>query len=214
MKRSEKKALLMLMLMLGMAGAPASQAEVRRAPAANSGGGGGQDVAVQRLLRQLTTEKDQALAKNQELEKRIADLEKNLDKAQKKAGNTEETVGKYKEVYSEANSRLSGMQDKMRALVSKFRDTIAILKKTEQEKASLADDLAGKDAIIAEHAKNNARLYQINMELLEEYKNKGVMDAMMQKEPLTQLKRVEIEAIGEKYRNEMDDLVADTNLNR
>lgn len=208
MKRSDKKSLLMLLILLGMVGSPMVNAEVRRAPAANNGSGGGQDVAVQRLLRQLTTEKDQALAKNMELEKRIETLEKDLEKAQKKAGNTEETVGKYKEVYSEASTRITDMQGKMKALVTKFRETIAVLKTTEQEKSRLAGDLAGKDAIIAEHVKNNARLYEINMELIEEYKNKGVMDALMQKEPVTQLKQVEVEALGEKYRNEMDDLVA------
>lgn len=210
MKRSDKKMLLMLLLMLGVAGTPLASAEaVRRAPAASTGGGG-QDVAVQRLLRQLTTEKEEAVAKNMENEKRIKQLEAELAKAQKKAGNTEETVGKYKEVYSEANSRIMSMQDKMKALVSKFRETIVVLKSTEKEKNRLAEELAGKDAIIAQHVKNNARLYSINMELLDKYKNKSVMDALMQNEPVTQLKRVEIETIGEQYRNEMDDLVAGT----
>lgn len=210
MKRSDKKMLLMLLLMLGVAGTPLASAEgVRRAPAANSGGSG-QDVAVQRLLRQLTTEKEEAVAKNLENEKRIQKLEAELAKAQKKAGNTEETVGKYKEVYSEASNRIMSMQDKMKALVSKFRETIVVLKETEKEKNRIAEELAGKDAIIVQHAKNNARLYAINMELLDKYKNKGVMDALMQNEPITQLKRVEIETIGEQYRNEMDDLVAGT----
>ncbi len=210
MKRSDKKMLLMLLLMLGVAGTPLASAEaVRRAPAASTGGGG-QDAAVQRLLRQLTTEKEEAVAKNLENEKRIKQLEAELAKAQKKAGNTEETVGKYKEVYSEANSRIMSMQDKMKALVSKFRETIVVLKSTEKEKNRLAEELAGKDAIIAQHVKNNARLYSINMELLDKYKNKSVMDALMQNEPVTQLKRVEIETIGEQYRNEMDDLVAGT----
>lgn len=210
MKRSDKKMLLMLLLMLGVAGTPLASAEaVRRAPAANTGGGG-QDVAVQRLLRQLTTEKEEAVAKNLENEKRIKQLEAELAKAQKKAGNTEETVGKYKEVYSEASNRIMSMQDKMKALVSKFRETIVVLKSTEKEKNRLAEELAGKDAIIAQHVKNNARLYSINMELLDKYKNKSVMDALMQNEPVTQLKRVEIETIGEQYRNEMDDLVAGT----
>lgn len=208
MKRSDKKMLLMLLLMLGVSGSPVTSAEaVRRAPAANSGGGG-QDVAVQRLLRQLTTEKDQAIANNQELEKRIQQLEQKLEKAQKKAGNTEETVGKYKEVYSETSNRLIDMQGKMKDLVGKFRSTIAVLKATEQEKAKISNDLAQKDAVIAEHVKNNVRLYEINRELIEKYKNKSVMDSLMQHEPVTQLKRVEIETIGEQYRNEMDDLVA------
>lgn len=210
MKRSDKKMLLMLLLMLGVVGTPLASAEaVRRAPAA-SNSSGGQDVAVQRLLRQLTTEKEEAVAKNLENEKRIKQLEAELAKAQKKAGNTEETVGKYKEVYSEASNRIMSMQDKMKALVSKFRETIVVLKSTEKEKNRIAEELAGKDAVIAQHVKNNARLYAINMELLDKYKNKSVMDALMQNEPVTQLKRVEIETIGEQYRNEMDDLVAGT----
>ena len=50
----------------------------------------------------------------------------------------------------------------------------------------------------------NARLVQVNRELLVHYEKKGWLDAVLQREPLTQLKRVEIENIAEEYQDKID----------
>lgn len=207
MKRSDKKLILMCMMLLSVCGSNLASAEIRRAPAA-SGSAQAPDAAVQNLLKKVTAEKDQALVHGQELEKRVADLEKQLALAKQKSGSNEETLGKYKEVYGEATSRITEMQGKMKELIAKFRANIVDLKAAEQEKARLSKALEEKEAMLAEQEKNNQRLQAINLELIDKYKNKGVLDALLQKEPVTQIKRVNVENETEKYRNEMEDMVA------
>jgi hypothetical protein len=47
----------------------------------------------------------------------------------------------------------------------------------------------------------NMRLYQINTELVERYRAKGVWDAVLQREPITQIRDVRDEALAQEYRD-------------
>jgi chromosome segregation ATPase len=51
---------------------------------------------------------------------------------------------------------------------------------------------------------NNARLCIIAEELVKAYRDKGVGAALLQKEPLTEIKKVELEQLAEKYRQEIE----------
>jgi hypothetical protein len=51
---------------------------------------------------------------------------------------------------------------------------------------------------------DNAKLCIIGEELVNAYRNKGIGAALLQKEPLTEIKKVELEQIAEKYRQEIE----------
>jgi chaperonin cofactor prefoldin len=53
---------------------------------------------------------------------------------------------------------------------------------------------------------NNARLCVIAGELLDRYENKSVIGSLMEKEPFTQIKRVELEKLTEEYRERIEQL--------
>ena len=50
----------------------------------------------------------------------------------------------------------------------------------------------------------NKKLYQYQVELINRAQNRGSLDALLEREPLTQLKRVEIENLLEEYRDKID----------
>ncbi len=52
--------------------------------------------------------------------------------------------------------------------------------------------------------KKNLALYNLNMEILEKYKSKGVWGSFIQAEPFTQIKRVEIENTLQEYKDKLD----------
>ncbi len=52
--------------------------------------------------------------------------------------------------------------------------------------------------------KKNLALYNLNMEILEKYKSKGVWGSFIQAEPFTQIKRVEIENTLQEYKGKLD----------
>ena len=61
-------------------------------------------------------------------------------------------------------------------------------------------DLAHQDAACEA---SNRKLYQLNVDLLERYRKKGVFDALLQHEPMTGIKDVETQNIVQKYRDEL-----------
>ena len=54
-------------------------------------------------------------------------------------------------------------------------------------------------------AERNARLYVLGRELIDRYEKKSCYDSLLQSEPVTQLKRVEIENLVEDYRDKLDE---------
>ncbi len=88
----------------------------------------------------------------------------------------------------------------------------AALKEAARERAALErtrDDLEadlGRSRREMERCReHNARLCTIARELVEKYEQKGVGDALAQKEPFTQVQRVEVEKLMQEYLDRIDD---------
>ena len=183
----------------------------------------GNDAALakaQYLLRQISMEKEALQAENahikEEVEKRdkkITALNKKIDSTKKSLSSTRDTVGKYQEAVSAQRTRMVEMRDKFQKLVDKYKELVVALRLVEGERASIQKANQSGLRELDNCADKNQQLYQVNLELLNQYKNKGVWDAMLQKEPVTQLKQVEIENIIEDIQYRIEKLkVADRTL--
>ncbi len=80
------------------------------------------------------------------------------------------------------------------------------LKKTTAEKQGVQAELKRKTQDLAHCTSNNAELCVIADELLTKYRNKGVGAALLEREPLVQVKKVELEQLSQKYREEIEQL--------
>ena len=78
------------------------------------------------------------------------------------------------------------------------------LKKVKGEKDALVAQLKKTKQNVSSCEENNANLCIIGEELVKAYRNKGVKDALLEKEPLTQIKKVELEQLAQKYREEIE----------
>ena len=166
---------------------------------------------TQTLLRQMTAERDALTAevvklkeeKKKELDVRevkIAALNKRIDGMRTGMDNTEQLAQKYQQGNAALRERIVDAQEKMQKLVDKYKELVAALGYVEDERAQLRKTVAGKDVEIGTCVGKNQKLYTLNLEVLDLYENKGVWDALLQKEPVTQLKRVEVENIVESYK--------------
>lgn len=90
----------------------------------------------------------------------------------------------------EAEKTLSGMRDALQTAQTAGHRLDADLQRTAQ-------------SLSACEAKN-VRLHALGLELLDRYEGKGCGEAMLQAEPFTQLKRVEIENYVEDARERLD----------
>jgi len=80
-------------------------------------------------------------------------------------------------------------------------ETTKTLQLTQSEKESDQKHYEGE---IQTCMKKNAELYQISVELMDRYRSKGVVDALLQAEPFTQLEKVRINNLLQEYRDKSD----------
>ena len=168
--------------------------------------GGGADAGIQRLLRQLTAERDQLLVEKQTLSKEVETKDKELKKLSKKLVGKEDSLGKYKDVNGKLVDRLKLAQEKIIEMNTAYRELQSQALNLQSEKTGLEADVAHMHDEIERHVSNNHRMLEINSELLNKYKNKGFFTMMAKKEPITQLHKVAIENLIQEYEFELEDL--------
>ncbi len=101
---------------------------------------------------------------------------------------------------------------------SKNRQTATLLTKTEADRNGLEQKQRQTSQALQEREKelkvlipkydrcveNNVRLYHLGDELIRQYQDKGLMRTLAQKEPFTQIKKVELEKLVQDYRDKID----------
>lgn len=147
-------------------------------------------VRAQRMLRQMSLERDAALAENARLKSEI-----------------EQMKGKLAGVKKSSEAALAKSREGITALNDDLRQTARRLQQTQSEKHQLQDMVDGQAELIQSCDAKNAELVEVNRELLDRYRKKGVFDALLQREPITGLKRVELENIVQDYQDRLDRLV-------
>lgn len=180
-----------------------------RAPSGNN------NAATNAALMQAQRQVQEATAEREKLVQQVADLEKKLkaseagrDKAEKQLSAKESSLGKFKDSNTGMADMLKTMKTRMEELIGKYREVAQQLKDTELSKAEVEAQLAQKDAEIKRQTEANLKLYVVSLDVLTKYEDKGVWDALFQQEPVTQIKRAEIESIAEDYRIEIEKLKA------
>jgi len=195
-------------LLLVAACAASAGAQERRA-------GGAADPAralarAQALLRQVGQEKAAVEARNVELQARSDRLARELDAATGELERAEGQIAGLRGREARLSRRLATTRDhlddtvaRLREAVTAYRDTRHALAETTAVKESLDDLVARQSHEIQQCEAKNLALYEANQELLERYENKGAWEALLQSEPVTGLKQVQIENILEEYRDRL-----------
>lgn len=142
---------------------------------------------AQRMLRQMSLERDAAQAESARLKAELEQLNRKL------AG-----------VKKSSEAALARSQESNVALDDNLQQTVKQLRQSETEKNQLQEMINGQAELIQSCESKNTELVRVNRELLDRYRKKGVFDALLQREPLTQLKRVEIENTVQEYQDRID----------
>lgn len=173
---------------------------------------------AQSLLRQLAQQKAQ-------LEADLAAARAETAKLKKEGSSTkaalEETTGELelarresagvKANLSGTEKRLERVTGQLRDVVAKYKEKVAVLRQTEAEREELRASLDATARQLEDAEKKNLALYDINKEILAEFAKEGPWDGLLRKEPLTGLKRVEVENIVQDIEYRMDDHLRETN---
>jgi len=168
---------------------------------------------AQQLLRQVAQQKVQLETENARLKAEAAGLEKKLGRAAAEAERLADDLAASQRDnertgarLERTGARLEKTEAALREAVDRYRETAADLRETEAARRQLEAELAATRDELENAENKNVALYQANVELLEHYHDKGAWDAILQAEPLTGLKQVQIENVLEEYRYKLDAL--------
>jgi len=165
---------------------------------------------AQYMLRQVAAERDALKSQNAQLEDEKEKLKKQLESLETKTKSTEgknnyqeKLIERYKENDQVLRTRIDQQRERMEEVIEKFQEVVASLREVETRKTQLTAQVADLDREVRACAKNNVMLFETGLEVLGQYKNKGVWEAMSQKEPVTGLTKVTIQNLVRDYRQRM-----------
>jgi chromosome segregation ATPase len=170
------------------------------------------ELAAQRdaLQAELDQTKKEMTDKEAAHKKQTAELKESLSDAENRLSQAQNQNTRAQEGNDALRDRIKDQHEKMQKLVDKYKELVGMLRTLESERSELHTTSSAQQRQLETCAKDNVKLYDAGMELLERYANKGVWDALIEKEPVTQLKRVEMENLVQDYRQRVNAARFDT----
>lgn len=183
-------------------------------------------MKAQGLLKQIAQQKAAAEAELAKLRGELAGKDKALQRTESEVEAQKTELAQSAASLSAASSRASALdgnlartkdrlaktEDKLREVAGMYKDTRAKLNQTEAERQSLEEQLAATRKELADAEKKNLALYEVNTELLAQYRGKTVWDAIKQREPLTGIRDVSVENQVQDYEDRMYEQLREVNV--
>ena len=159
---------------------------------------------MQQLLRKAAQDASRLSGEKEVAEGHLKETQDKLDATQRKAESLGAKASALVKELESVKSEKEVLSVKLADTGKQLADTTVKLKETEAERRRLETVGASQKETIAVCEGNNAKLYQYGTEVLCQYQHKGCTAALLQVEPVTGLKRVEIENLMEDYRDKFD----------
>lgn len=175
--------------------------------------------SMQQEKAALESEKNSLSEQVKSLNKEVSDLKKNSTNVSRKkdarVGELEKELLSAKEENLRLSSKLQTTQSSLEDLTGKSQESLRSLQKDFQTsidqgntcKSKLqesASNVSRQSQLIEMCEKKNMALYELNIDILDKYKKKGVWSALLQTEPFTQIKKVEMENIIQEYKEKLE----------
>lgn len=177
---------------------------------------------LQRKYAQEKTKANALIRTKQSLEGRVRAMQAEIDEARSARLAIEEQL---KDVEGMLAQKTKDLQDKIDNLlvridkvkasrdevVAKYKEKLAVIQENEKKIAQLSEELQRTGFELKQTGRrldncrgSNERLCLITEELVEKYKNKGVVGSLMVTEPFTQLEKVEVEKLVQEYTSQIE----------
>lgn len=163
---------------------------------------------LQRLNISLNGQKNTLQAELKRAKEEFLDLEnkfKEMEALEKETSNKLAECDETHKTLLSKNMELQGKleEDKLflAEIKSEHEEEIRNLEKDRDEKISEIRSLENK---MESCVRKNARLCIIADELVNRYEDKGIMSSILQKEPMTQIQKVELEKLANEYRESIE----------
>lgn len=169
---------------------------------------------LQQMQRKLEQEKSQLAQEKAALDGQLKETQEKLDETGRKAQSAAVRAAALGKELAGVKAEKEALSGKLAETEKKLAETSDALGKSETSGRQLSAGLQQKTQGLATCEAKNEKLHGYGTELLDRYEKKGCGDAMLQGEPFTQLKRVEIENLVEDYREKLDEQKLDRSARR
>lgn len=194
---------MLLALTLALTLAPAGAADDKK--------GSEQLRRLQQKLRTVEQEKSQLVQGKTELDSQLKEGADKLVQVRRSA----DAAGRQKVMLEKELKATVGDKDALAAkladseksladTIQRLGETTVLLRTAEEAKRQLEASLATRTLSLAECVTKNASLHNMGVTLLRQYEEKSCFSSGMQRELLTQIKRVGVENMVDDYRDKLD----------
>jgi len=170
--------------------------------------------AQRRMQMQMKQVQDEKAAVEQEkaalgkeletLKKKTGEIESSVARANRRGVAAEKEAEALKQAKIELSEKITQLEKQFSESQLSLRDTRQSLQQETSQKQRLEQNLSTRDKELGVCETKNKALYQYQVELLNRAQNRGSLDVLLEKEPFTGVKRIEIENLMEEYRNKID----------
>lgn len=167
------------------------------------------DPSVAQALRKAQSSLQQLSDQNAQLSEEVTRLRAQLETLVPKAKQLEKTEREL----SQQAVAATDLRDQYRALVERTHRDAARIVELQEAGAQLGNDngllknaVVEREQWIGDCSKKNTELRQLNGELLDKYRNKGLWQAIKNAEPVTGIAAVSQEREEQAYRFKLEDL--------
>ncbi|MEO8038002.1 MAG: hypothetical protein ABI794_04490 [Betaproteobacteria bacterium] len=169
-----------------------------------------ENARLQQQSAELLQQQQVDLARNA---KASASLSRRLRDAKQREETSTRELQELKDTLAQAQTKLAEQQalraatsERLDAATKEQQRLTAELRQAQEQLERQRDIIARQSVSLQDVTDRNLKLYRLNSELLDRYNDKGVWDALLQREPLTQIKDVQAQAIVQEYRDRLDEL--------
>jgi chromosome segregation ATPase len=162
--------------------------------------GGNANAELLQQMQQIASERTTLQTENERLKKELADVKKERDDLKagqqailRRVQDSALAVERSGAQRRTTDEELTQTKLKMQELVTKFRETLLIMRGIEGENADTKQALAAREREIKACTDRNAALYRLDDEVLTRLEKSGFWSRAAQAEPFTRLKRIQLE---------------------
>ena len=152
----------------------------------------------------LLAEKETLARQNQQIQSEVDSAKRQVGAARADKTQLERELSALRIELGEVKKQLETNSKQLSASELLQRTTTQKLALTESSKKETESVLLQKEKTLQVCREHNGRLYQMGRNLLTRYEQKSCKDAVLQNEPFTGLKKVEMENLLEQWRDSLD----------
>jgi hypothetical protein len=160
-------------------------------------------IKLQAMVKEMASERDQLKAEKDKLAAEIDQLKKeNI-----KAASAEDRLNSELSAQKESNAAVSSSLQQTHARLLEVIEKYNVLNKSKNELSAQHVNLQNIQKQTSSELKScenkNLKMFEAAEDLLNRYDNKGVMDELLQDEPILQFKSVEMQNIVQEYEDKL-----------